>query len=175
MIPILLALAFIAILFVVVITGQPDEFKVIRTTKITASPEEIFPHVNDLHKWEPWSPWAKLDPKAHSTFTGPDAGTSAAMAWVGNRQVGEGQMTITESQPSELICFRLDFLKPMKATNTAEFAFVKQGNQTCVTWAMGGKNNFVGKMFGLIFNCEKMVGGKFEQGLADLKAIAERR
>ena len=42
-------------------------------------------------------------------------------------------MTITESQANELIGFRLDFVRPFKATNTAEFAFRAEGNQTRVT------------------------------------------
>ena len=64
MLPILLALAFIAILFIVVAAGQPDEFKLSRSAIISAPPEKIFPHVNNLRKWDVWSPWAKLDPKA---------------------------------------------------------------------------------------------------------------
>ena len=34
-------------------------------------------------------------------------------------------------------------------------------------------NNFVGKAFGLIMNMDKMVGGDFEKGLAQMKSIAE--
>jgi uncharacterized protein YndB with AHSA1/START domain len=174
MLPILLALAFIAIIFIIVITGRPDEFTVTRAASIAAPPERIFPHVNDLHKWEAWSPWAKLDPNAKNTFSGADAGAGAAMAWEGSKKVGAGQMTITESQPSGLIRFRLDFQKPMQATNTAEFTFRTEGNQTIVTWNMAGKNSLMGKIFGLFMDFEKMCGGQFEKGLASLKAVAER-
>ncbi len=173
MLPILLALAFIALLFIVVIAGQPCEFKFSRSTKISAPPATIFPHVNDLHKWEAWSPWAKLDPNAKNSFSGPDAGGGAAMAWEGNCKVGVGKMTITESQPSSIVRFRLDFEKPMKATNLAEFTFLPDGGGTVVTWSMAGKNSFGGKIFGLLMNCDKMVGGQFEKGLANLKALTE--
>src|ERR1039457_1211859 len=70
MIPILLALAFIAILFLVFIAGQPDEFKISRSAKISALPDKIFPHINDLHKWEAWSPWAKKDPACKNSYEG---------------------------------------------------------------------------------------------------------
>ena len=100
MIPILLALAFIAILLIVVITGQPDEFKVVRSATISAPPERVFPHVNDFHKWEAWSPWAKLDPNAKNSFAGAASGTGAAMSWSGNKKIGEGRMTIT-GKPGE--------------------------------------------------------------------------
>ncbi len=174
MLPILLALAFIAILIIIVIAGRPDEFIVTRAARISAPPEKIFPHVNDLHQWAAWSPWAKLDPNAKNTFTGADAGPGAAMAWVGNNKVGVGQMTITESQPGSLIRFRLDFQKPMPATNTAEFTFRPEGGQTVVTWNMAGKNNLMGKVFGLFMDCEQMVGGQFEKGLASLKSVTEK-
>ena len=173
MLPILLALAVIAILFIIVVTGQPDEFSIMRATKISAPPETIFPHVNDLHAWEAWSPWAKLDPHSKITFSGPENGAGAAMAWAGNNKVGEGKMTITDSQPSRTIRLRLDFQKPMQATNTAVFTFTPEGGGTGVTWAMSGKNSLVGKIFGLFMNCEKMVGCQFEKGLASLKSVAE--
>jgi hypothetical protein len=78
-----------------------------------------------------------------------------------------------EIHPGELVKFKLEFLKPFKATNTAEFTFKPEGNQTVVTWIMFGKNNFMGKVMGLIMNCDKMVGGQFEKGLAQMKSVAE--
>ena len=173
MLPILLALAFIAILFIVVIAGQPDEFKVVRSAKISAPPEKIFPHVDDLHEWKAWSPWAKLDPNAKSSFDGAAAGVGAAMSWDGNKKIGAGKMTITESRPGELIRIRLEFIRPFQATNTAEFTFKPCGNQTLLTWSMSGQNNFGGKIFGLFMNCDKMVGSDFEKGLAAMKLVAE--
>jgi hypothetical protein len=173
MVPIFLALAFIAILVIIVTAGQPDESKVIRFAKISASPEKIFPHVNDLHKWEAWSPWAKMDPACKNTYEGAAAGTGAILAWAGNKKVGEGRMTILETRPDEFIRIKLEFFKPFKATNTAEFSFKLEGSQTDVTWSMSGKNNFMGKAFGLIMNCDKMIGGDFEKGLAAMKSIAE--
>jgi uncharacterized protein YndB with AHSA1/START domain len=174
MLPILLALAFIAIIFILLITGRPDAFTVTRATIISAPPEKIFPHVNDLHKWEAWSPWAKLDPHAQITFSGAAAGAGAAMAWIGNKKVGAGQMTITESQPSGSIRFRLDFQKPMQATNTADFTFRPEGGQTVVTWSMAGKSCFMSKVFGLFIDFDKMCGCQFEKGLASLKSLTEK-
>ncbi len=116
MLPILLALAFIAIIFFIVIAGRPDEFIVSRSTKISAPQEKVFPHVNDLHKWQAWSPWAKLDPNAKNSFAGTVSGTGAAMSWDGNKKIGAGKMTIIESKPSELIRFKLEFIRPFQAT-----------------------------------------------------------
>ena len=173
MLPLLLALAIIGILLIVVTAGQPDEFKMPRETRIAAPREKIFPHINDLRAWEAWSPWAKLDPNAKNSFEGPAAGVGAAMSWSGNKKIGEGRMTITESMPSELIGFRLDFVKPFKTTTTAEFAFRPEGSQTRVTWSMSGKSNSFAKVSGLLMNCDDLAGRDFEKGLASLKAVAE--
>ena len=55
----------------------------------------------------------------------------------------------------------------------AEFTFKPEGDQTVVTWGMTGKNNFMFKVVGLFMNSDRMVGGMFEEGLANLKTIAE--
>ena len=170
---ILIVLALIVVAFVVVVARQPAEFRILRTTSIKAPPAIVFAQVNDLHKWQAWSPWAKLDPMAKNSFEGPGAGTGAIFGWVGNNQVGEGRMTITESQPDTRVCFKLDFLKPFKATHTAEFSFKPVGDQTLVNWSMSGTNNFMFKAVRLFMNCDKMVGDQFEKGLVDLKAISE--
>ena len=127
--------------------------------------------MNDFHKWSDWSPWAKLDPAAKNTFEGPASGVGATFRLAGNGDVGEGAMTITESRPAELIRIKLEFLKPFAATNTTEFTFKPAGDQTEVTWTMSGTNNFVGKAMSLIMNCDKMVGGMFEKGFANMKAV----
>ncbi len=173
MIPIFLALAFIAIIFIIVVAGQPDEFRLSRSASISAPPGEIFPHVNDLHQWEAWSPWAKLDPNAKNSFEGPAAGAGATMSWDGNKKIGAGRMTIIESVPADLIRFKLDFLRPFKATNMAEFAFKPEGSQTVVTWSMCGKSNFFFKVFGLFVNCDDMAGKDFEKGLTAMKLVVE--
>lgn len=173
MLPIVLALAIIAIVLVTVIAGQPSDLVICRSTKISAPPEKLFPHVNDLHKWNEWSPWAKRDPNAKHTFDGASAGTGASMSWDGNKDIGAGRMTIVESRPSDLVRYKLEFIRPFANTNIAEFRFLPDGGQTEVKWTMSGKTNFVFKVFGLLVNCDDMVGRDFEKGLATLKAIVE--
>ena len=170
---ILIAIAAIAVVFVAVVAMQPSEFRIVRSATISAPAPAVFAQVNDFHNWEAWSPWAKLDPAAKATFEGPSAGTGAIFRWAGNDKIGEGSMTITESRPSDLIRITLEFVKPFAATNTAEFTFEPEGNQTAVTWSMAGKNNFMAKAVSLFMNMDKMVGGKFEEGLANMKSVVE--
>jgi hypothetical protein len=46
---------------------------------------------------------------------------------------------------------------------------------TKVTWAMEGKTPFVGRLFGIFFDCEKMCGDDFNKGLANLKQLVENK
>src|ERR1044071_2399156 len=109
---ILIVVAVVVVLFLIVVAMQPSDFRVTRSITIATPPEAIFPHVNELKKWDAWSPWMKLDPNAKSTFEGPPAGKGASMSWAGNKEVGEGKMTISESRPNELVRFKLEFYKP---------------------------------------------------------------
>ena len=170
---ILIGLAVLVVVFIIVVATRPDGFRTTRTATISTPAAVVFAQVNDLHKWEAWNPWGKLDPACKMTYEGRAAGTGAGYTWAGNNKVGEGRMTITESRPNELIRFNLEFLKPFKANNTAEFTFKPEGNQTTVSWSMAGKRNFAFKAFGLFVDCDKMVGRDFEKGLADLKSVAE--
>ncbi|MBD9355819.1 SRPBCC family protein [Methylomonas albis] len=174
MLEIILIVFAMAVLIVLALASkQPNQFQVTRSASIAAPPASVFAQVNDLQNWEAWSPWAKLDPNAKNSFSGPQAGVGANMSWAGNNKVGEGSMTIVESRPYDLIRFRLDFLKPFKASSIAEFTFKADGGNTILVWSMSGKNNFIGKVMSLIMNCDKMVGGQWEQGLSAIKAIVE--
>jgi hypothetical protein len=165
--------ALVVIGFVIVAALQPADFRISRQATIAAPPAAIFPHVNDLSKWRAWSPWENLDPDLKRTYEGPASGERASYAWVGNSQVGEGRMTITDSQASERVRIRLEFIKPFKATNQSEFTFEPTGDRTAVAWSMTGKHTFMGKAMCLVMNMDKMIGKNFEDGLAKLKNVSE--
>jgi len=169
----LIVIAALVVVLIGIIAMQPSEFRVARTTTIAAPAPVVFAQVNDFHKWEAWNPWGKIDPAMKASHEGPPAGVGAAYAWAGNSQVGEGRMTVTESRPNELVRIRLDFLKPMSGTSTAEFTLRPEGDQTAVVWSMTGYNNFLAKAFCLFVNMDKMIGDQFEKGLAQMKVAAE--
>jgi len=170
---ILIALAVIVIVFVVVVALRPSEYRVARTLMISAPPPAVFAQVNDFHKWDAWNPWAKIDPAMRQTYAGAPAGAGAVYTWTGNKEVGEGRMTLAGSRPHELIRIDLEFLKPFAATSIAEFTFKPEGNQTAVTWSMAGKVNFVAKVIHLFVDMDRMIGTNFEKGLADMKSVVE--
>ena len=166
--------AVAVLIFIAVIALQPADFKIARSATIAAPAAIVFAQVNDFRKWEAWSPWVKRDPAMKQTYAGADAGTGSIYSWEGNSEVGAGRMTLTESRASELVRIKLEFLKPFTAQNLTEFSFKEtDGKETTVTWSMEGKNDFFSKAFCLFVDMDKMVGGDFEQGLAQMKTVAE--
>ena len=153
---------------------RPDTFSVQRALLIKASPEKIFPLINDFHNWSTWSPWEKMDLAMKKTHSGSASGKGAVYAWEGNNKVGQGSMEITESFPSEKIIMKLDFIKPFEGHNIAEFTLQPQGDATNVQWVMHGPSPYISKVIGLFCNMDNLIGKDFETGLANLKTLAEK-
>lgn len=83
-------------------------------------------------------------------------------------------MEITESIPPSKITIKLDFFTPFKAHNAVDFVLTPNGSSTLVTQAMYGPSPFISKLMGLFFSMEKLVGEKYEEGLSNLKRMAEK-
>lgn len=169
----IVVIAAIVAVFCVVVVFQPEDFKITRSATIDAPPAMVFDRLDDFHKWESWSPWAKIDPAMKTTYSGPAKGVGASYAWIGNREAGEGKMTILESHPPNHLKVDLEFTAPFAARNIIEFGLATDADKTNVTWTMTGKNNFFMKAFSLIANMDHLVGADFEKGLAQLKQTVE--
>jgi len=169
-----LAIVVVVVGILLYATTRPDTFRIERSATLQAPPEKVFALINDFRNWGGWSPWEKKDPAMKRTFGTTTSGQGAHYAWDGNKEVGQGSMTITESTPPTKIALNLDFIKPFEAHNQVEFTLAKEGDGTRVTWAMHGPVPYVGKIMHLFFNMDKMVGGDFEAGLANLKALSEK-
>ena len=169
-----LAVVVLIVVLLVYAAMKPDTFRIQRTATINAPADKIFPFINDFHNWTAWSPWEKMDPALKRTHSGTTSGKGAVYEWEGNSQVGQGRMEISEVSPPSHLLIKLDFLKPFEAHNTAEFTLNGGGQSTNVTWAMYGPQPYLAKVMSLFFSMDTMVGGQFEQGLANLKTMAEK-
>ena len=170
---VLIAIAVVVILLFVVVMLRPNDFAVSRSLKMTTTAEKAFGQVNDLHYMNAWNPWLSLDPQVKQTYEGPPSGVGAVYSWDGNSNVGAGRQTIIESRPYEFVRTKVEFFRPFAGVNETQFTFVPEGAQTVVTWSMTGKLNLITKTMGLFVSMDKMCGGSFEKGLADMKRIVE--
>ena len=151
---------------------QPDTFKLERDIAINAQPAAIYANLDNFKRWELWSPWEKLEPGMHKSYTGPATGPGSIYEWEG-KEVGSGRMTITDSKPSQALTIKLEFFKPFEATNQTVFELAPRASDTQVRWIMTGENNMFGKVMGVFADMDSMVGKDFENGLAALKRVSE--
>lgn len=170
---ILIGLAVLIAGILIAASLKPNTVHYERSSVINAPPEKILPHIADFHNWKPWSPWEKLDPNMKRDYRGAAQGVGARYAWSGNNKAGEGTMEVLEAGTSG-VKIDLRFIRPFKNACITHFHFSPQGHATSVRWTMDGPNLFMGKLMGLFIPMDKMIGKDFEQGLAGLKAEAEK-
>jgi carbon monoxide dehydrogenase subunit G len=171
----IIAVVFIVVIlaFLAYVATKPDTFRIERARIIKATPDAVFGFIDDLHRFNSWNPFARTDPSLRLVYSGPASGIGAAYQWDGTGKAGTGQMEIVGSSPPSGVTMRLEFKKPFAAKNLVTFTLTPDGPATKVTWAMTGQSTYLQKLFGTIFNMDKMVGGEFDNGLTNLKALAE--
>ena len=152
----------------------PNDFRLSRSTSIKAPREKVFTLISDMKSFNQWNPFAKMDPNTKTVYRGPVGGPGAAFDWEGTGKAGKGCLEIVEVNPPATVAMKLDILKPMEGHNKVVFALQTNGDATGVSWTMTGPYPYLNRIFGTIFNVDKMIGGTFDSGLADLKRIAER-
>ncbi len=169
---IVIVISIVALLFYA--ATMPDTFTVRRTISINAAPEKIFPFIDDLRKWDSWSPYEKIDPAMKRTYSGAANGKGSVYEWDGDWKVGKGRVEIAETSPPSKVRIKLDMIKPIEGHNIVDFTLESNGDSTIVTWAMHGPRPYLSKVIGLFMNMDRMIGKEFEAGLANLKAVAEK-
>ncbi len=170
---ILIAIAAVVVVLLIVIATRASTYRVSRSTTIAAPASVIYAQIVDFHRWDAWSPWAKLDPNMKVTYAGPPSGPGAAYSWAGDNKVGEGKMLITGAQADKEVNIKLDFIKPFEGTSLTGFSLDPASSGTKVTWAMSGENNFVMKAISLVHDIDVDVGKEFEKGLLAMKGVSE--
>jgi len=170
-------IAFVAVVVVLAVliyaATRPSLLHVERAIDIRAPREKIFTLINDFHQWDAWTPYNK-DPAMKKTYGGSPSGTGSVYAWEGNKEVGKGEISITESEPSSRVAFDLHMIKPFEGRNHVVLALKASGEITTVTWILEDTQSYFVKLMGMFVNMDKMIGKDFEVGLAGLKSVAEK-
>ena len=153
-----------------------SRIKIERTLIMKARPEVVFQEVDNLHNWERWSPWHRLDPHLKIVYGEKERGAGASYSWESRkRKVGSGSITITESRPYEYIAININFQERSSARGYFRFEPAGEGSEsTRVTWGMEMDmgNNPANKLMGIML--DKWVGRDYEKGLQQLATAAER-
>jgi hypothetical protein len=153
--------------------AKPNTFTVKRATVIAAAPEAIFAYLEDFHRWGAWSPFEGIDPNMKKTFSGAAKGVGAAYAWDGDKKAGAGSIQITEAKVPGKLGMDLTMIRPFPTANHVEFFLTPLEEGTRTAWVMTGPQPFMSKVMSVFLNMDKLVGGEFDKGLAQLKAAVE--
>jgi len=173
-------IVILLLMAVFIVTGYllPGQVHIERSITVERPATMMFEILNGYRHFNEWSPWAKRDPKALFTVSGPETGVGARMSWVGEPQlVGSGWQEIVASKPYEQINIKLDF--DAQGVADTGYTLVAQGDETAITWFFDSDltegvnflDSFLARYFGLLF--DRWVGGDYEMGLANLKRYAE--
>ena len=147
-----------------------------RRLLISAPPTEIVPKVSDLNQWEDWSPWAKMDPNAEIAISG--AGVGQTMEWHSeDPDVGNGTQEIIDLESPSYVSTHLDFGDQGMADATLKLT--PQDDGTLVSWTLDSDMRAgvptvmqpISTYFGFLM--DSMIGKDYEQGLSNLKVLAE--
>jgi uncharacterized protein YndB with AHSA1/START domain len=152
----------------------PRQVHVERTANISAPRQTVFDLVNRPQSWETWTPWGKdRDPSVEMKYGGPDSGVGAWFSWTSDK-MGAGKLTLTTSEPPQKIVYELRFIDQDQIT-TGAMHFAEVDGKTQVTWSFDGDMgmNPISRWVGLFF--DKLLGGDFETGLANLKQVSEEK
>ncbi len=165
-------LVLIILLWVFISLFLPSTVHIERSVLINSNPELVFDQINNLKKWQYWSYWDNLDPDMTSEFEGPDEGVGAVHKWKSEHpQVGDGSMTITQSEPPSKVITSIAFgeMPPNDA------GWLIKNNTAASSEVVGYINidvGFLGRVFpGLML--DGWMGPDFEKTLNNLKAYCQ--
>lgn len=167
--------AVVAVLAVVLVGGGlllSGRFSVVRSTVVSASPDKVYGLLADPRQWKQWSAWNRRDPAMQITYSGPDAGSGAVWAWKSASQ-GDGRMSFTTAEPGRRLGYEL-FFPDFGTTSTGEFTLEATAGGTRVIWRMDGNMGRNPLFRWMALMADGMVGKDFDEGLANLKAVAEK-
>lgn len=145
---------------------RPGTFHIQRTVLIDASPSAIFPYMSDFHKGRLWVPYETKDPQMKRTFSGPDHSQGAVYEFEGHNNIGKGRLEIIEAMAPNRVVLTLDMIKPMEGHNRVEYTIRPEGSSSRVSWSMSGSCPCLGKLMGIFFNADKMMGEDFSSKMS---------
>ncbi|MGB0838806.1 MAG: SRPBCC family protein [Chitinophagales bacterium] len=151
----------------------PSQFEISRTVHMKTSPEKVYNYLNDLRTWESWTVWNKRkDPSLTISYSANTIGVGASQKWQGE-QIGDGELTLTESVPVEGVWFDLLLQKKTFVSKGSVTYQMIGEHELAVTWKMTGDlgDNPILRYLGLGLN--RMVGKDFEENLNNLKQVVE--
>lgn len=127
----------LVVLFFIISLMLPASFRVEASVDIRAPLECPFNIVNNLHDWEYWDPYRKIDPDLEIAFSNPPTGEGAFARWESdNNRLGDGKLTITAMNPGKAISTEVS--REDGKQFSSEFRFEQSNGIVTVTRQLDG-------------------------------------
>lgn len=156
-------LAALLILFLAIGLFLPGTWRAEGSVTFQVPPREVFPYLNDLARWDAWTPWGDVE----STFEGQTSGVAARRSW-DHPTFGSGSITITESVPNRLVRYRVVVGDGALSVEGAFVLESAEGGST-VTWSEAGDFGWNPLMGYTALTMPKVQSAQLEKGLTELK------
>lgn len=167
-------IAVLLLFYIISCLIGPKDLNITRTVSMKCSPSQVYSLVNDLKKWDEWNPWHLRDSSMVINYPGTTRGVGASYTWKGELS-GTGSLEIIDASKNESIKTELTF-GGYDGTSNGFWLFNKEGDLTNVSWGMQGDNiPFMARGVLLLRRAKSNMKADFDQGLENLKMIAEQR
>lgn len=144
-----------------------------KSISINAPKEKVWSNVNSLQKMMKWTPFLDRDPNAQGSYEGQEGAVGSVYRWKGNKEVGEGNQTITKIDGPNSILTHLSFIEPFSGEADAYMNLTDEGGGTKATWGFDTKYAYPMNVMQLFINMDEMMGAEYDKGLSRLKKISE--
>lgn len=171
---IFLVLGVIVAAILVIVAVQSPEMNVSREIEVAATPDALFPFINNSKKSFEWMPWSESDPTVEIEYSGPVEGVGSFSSWKG-KEMGVGTAEVIESIPNQVVKTKLTYTEPFAMSQMAQVSLTPTSRGTIVKWSVSGQSNYFFRLIGIFVSCDKMIGGEFEKGLRKLKMLTESK
>ncbi|PXW15309.1 uncharacterized protein YndB with AHSA1/START domain [Chryseobacterium sp. CBTAP 102] len=165
-------IVLILIYAVIAVLAFSKDYHYEKSVVINAPQEKVWTYTGNLKGYNQWDPFSKADKNIVITYSGEGDKLGDSYHWKGDKNVGEGEQSITELIPNQKMATKLHFIEPFEGYAKANIVLTREGNGTRVTWMIDNELNSMMKIMKPMMdnNMDKMFG----QGLDNLKKLAEK-
>ncbi len=159
-------------MFVAIAYFLPKTVSVERSADIQAPAKTVYAQIVDLHQWDHWSPWKRMNDDISVEYKNHGVGLGGGYTLTSKTKENSGAtIEITEANPYDKVSVKLDFDQRGEAFSS--FMLTEENGGTTVTWTLTydvGNNPFA-RWIGLMM--KKSMGTDFDNGLVKLKALCQ--
>ncbi|WP_153800286.1 SRPBCC family protein [Foetidibacter luteolus] len=166
----------LALIIFVLIAGLfvSKDYHLEKNITINAPREKVWGLVNSFEQMDKWNPWKDPDPNIQISYEGQQGTVGSVYKWEGNNDVGAGNQTFTKLEPMSRTESHINFIKPFKGEADVFLQLDEVSGGTKVNWGFDTRYSYPMNTMLLFIDMDKMMGEKYDTGLARLKKLAEQ-